>query len=162
MTTSLLLLALAGMPVADPTKPEYEFALEKSGDSITLTDRGKQTVFVIKSKSGIGDGSIKLKSGEFPNEVVLRFEYVDRGDWKILEAFGLTAGRFHVAGSKSTSGAMRFYLADARGKVDEKNVTGTLNIAVKESDKGLEVYLPANLLLGVRELGLSWIDAFRR
>ena len=49
---------------ADPTKPEYEFKLEKSEDTITATERDKQTVFVIKSKSGIGDGSIKLKAGE--------------------------------------------------------------------------------------------------
>src|SRR5262249_43218753 len=156
--TVLMLLSLGVF--ADPTKPEYEFTTKNKEDSITLVERDKQTVFVIKSKSGIGAGTIKLKAGEFPQEVVIRFEYVDRGGFTVLESFGLKAGRFQVLGSQGTSGAMRFYLTDDKGKFDTKAVTGTLNVAVEKRDKALEATLPANLLLGLRELDVSWIDAF--
>jgi len=111
-------------------------------------------------KSGIGNGTITLKEGHWPKEVVLRFQHGKGQPFKGLEDFHLTTARFKVDGSQKKSKAMPFSLAGDDGKFAD-GPAGTLNVVVEETKDGMEVRLPANLLAGASNVKVEWVDFYR-
>jgi hypothetical protein len=163
MLTRVLLSCAAVLTVvgaARAPEPVYEFAVKKGDDAIAATKDGDKVVFTITGKSGIGGGTVTLKEGQWPKEVVLRFQHAKGQPFKGLEKFQLTTAHFKVDGSQKTSKAMPFSLAGDDGKF-AAGPAGTLNVVVDETKDGLEVRLPANLLAGSKTVELAWIDVFR-
>jgi hypothetical protein len=163
MLTRLLLscaVILATASAARASDPVYEFALKKGDDSIIAAKDGDKVVFTITGKSGTGNGTITLKEGQWPKEVVLRFQHGKGQPFKGLEDFHLTTARFKVDGSQKTSKAMPFSLAGDDGKF-AGGPAGTLNVAVEVTKDGLDVKLPANLLTGAGSVKIEWVDFFR-
>ena len=151
---------LAAASAARASDPVYEFALKKGDDSITAARDGDKVVFTITGKSGIGNGTITLKEGHWPKEVVLRFQHGKGQPFKGLEDFHLTTARFKVDGSQKKSKAMPFSLAGDDGKFAD-GPAGTLNVVVEETKDGMEVRLPANLLAGASNVKVEWVDFYR-
>src|SRR4051812_17779232 len=97
---------LTAAGAARAADPAYEFALKKADDAIAAAKDGDKVVFTVTGKSGIGGGTITLKEGQWPKEVVLRFQHGKGQPFKGLEDFHLTTARFKVDGSQKTSRAM--------------------------------------------------------
>jgi hypothetical protein len=68
--------------------------------------------------------------------------------------------RFKVSGSQRQSGEMELHFTGPDGQIGP--TAGKLNVKVESRDGALEVTLPAFLLTGSKQVGFSWIDAFRR
>src|SRR5262249_39798301 len=140
--------------------------------AIALRMERKQTVFVITSGRGIGDATMWLKSGQWPSDVILRFQYKEGSGFEMLESLGVTTDRFQIswAPSRDKEGLhkwgeqmMGFYLADAEGKFVKKGrATGYFLGKVEKTKRGVEVRLPANVFTGSKEVKIGWVDAFRR
>lgn len=158
LQTIAIMTALA-LP-ADTPETKYRFTLRKADDAIVAKPDGKLTVFVIKSKSGIGEGTIRLDSGNWPTHALIRFEYSRGEGFQMLESFTLDTDRIHVGGSKSESGKLGFSFVGPDGKGDG-GFAGTLDAKVEIRGGAIEVTLPPNLLTGTKELKIHWIDAFR-
>lgn len=160
----LIILLMCIMVIMSEAKnSDYRFLLEKPDDKITIVNAEKGTIFVVSSKSGIGSGSITLKSGKWSKYISFRFQYIDGKGFDNLEAFGLTTKSFQVRGSIKQSGNMPFYLPDNDGKFDQDTIlAGYLNIKVEKNNGAVEIILPANLLNGMSKVDFSWIDAFRQ
>jgi hypothetical protein len=152
-----LLTTLSVLHAADPV---YDFTLKKAADSITATKDGDKTVFTVVAPSGIGNGTIVLKEGQWTKEIVLRFQASKTDAFKDLEKFSLTAGHIKVAGGRKQSKALPFYLAGPDGKFSDKPA-GTLDIVIEPTKDALEVRLPANLLGGANKVEIAWIDVLR-
>jgi hypothetical protein len=158
--TPALLLATAFV-FADKDEAKYQFMLKKAAeDSVEVRTEKTRTVFVITSKSGIGEGIFTLSEGQWPRDVVLRFQSAKNNGFKNLESFHQDTNRLKVCGAQRQSGEMELHFTGPDGKVGD--VAGKLNIKVETRDGALEVTLPAFLLTGSKQAGFSWIDAFRR
>src|SRR5262245_62148709 len=94
---------------ADSTEAKYRFTFKKNEDAVVVMQERNRTIFLIKSQSGIGVGSIRLDSGQWPTHAVLRFEYARGNGFQMLESFILQTDRIHVSGAKSDSGKMEFH-----------------------------------------------------
>ncbi len=170
MATSLLMLAAlvaAWHEDPKPTEPTFQFKLDKRADSITPEKEKDRTVFIINGESGIGGAEISIGEGQWPERVTLRLRYGKDKPFHNLESFALRTDRIMVSGTLKNSGKMPFCFVGPNTKpdaLDDGNnaPAGFLDVSVKETDAGLEVNLPANLLRGNTKVKLSWIDAFRR
>jgi len=145
---------------AEDAAPVYDFILKKPADKIEIVSEKDQTIFVIRCPSGIGGGSIKLKSGSWPENVVLRFQHGDKKGFTNLEKIVLTTDRLQIEGNLKSSGKFDVHFRNAKGKPGKS--AGVLVIPVERRPNGIEVTLPANLLLGTGQVELSWVNEFRR
>ena len=69
--------------------------------------------------------------------------------------------RLQADGSLKETGKIPFRFADAKGKVDPAAPpSGTLNIAITQTEGYMEIVLPANLLTGEKDCTVSWVDFF--
>jgi hypothetical protein len=155
-----MILAALMFNMADKDEPKYHFTLKKADDTVEVRKEEKRTVFVVTSKSGIGDMKALLTEGSWPRDVVLRFVYDKARGFTMLESFGLQTSRISVDGSLRTSGAMELYFLSPEGKAE--GAAGKVNVKVEARAGALEVTLPAHLLTGTKEVRFSWIDAFRQ
>jgi multidrug efflux system membrane fusion protein len=152
----------------DPPQPTFEFKPSKPGDSVAVRTEGKRTVLVISSKTGIGGLTIRLKGGEWPREVSLRFQYDQGKGFHNLESFTLTTDRLWVGGKLSGEAEqLPFSFRNAAGEIEKdatgsQVISGSLRLRVQKGKEGIEATLPANLFVGSKEVTLGWIDAFRR
>jgi hypothetical protein len=71
----LLVAALiVGQPDRDAKEPAYQvIEVRKPVDSVVAQKEKDRTVFVVTSESGIGDATIVLTSGQWPENFTLRF-----------------------------------------------------------------------------------------
>ncbi len=152
-----LALLLAG--VVSAAEPAYQFSLKKADDAISSAREGDVTRLTITGKSGIGQGKIELKAGEWTKTVVLRFEYEKGRGFQYLEGFSLRTPRLEVSGSERESKEMPFKFAAGEGKYGD--VAGKLTIVVVKKKEAMELTLPEHLLRGAEWVELSWIDAYR-
>jgi len=148
-------------------EPAYEYKLRKPADTILAIKEKTRTVFVVTSPSGIGDGSIKLKSGPWPENVTFRFVGSDGKAFSNLERIDLTTDRLRVEGNLKLSGKFRFCFLDAKKtpaaiEPGKRESAGMLNVVVEKRADAFEVTLPACLLIGSTQVELSWVDEFRR
>jgi hypothetical protein len=147
-------------------EPTFEFKFRKPADTITVSKEAKRTVFLITSADGIGNATITLKDGPWPEHVVLRFVHGKDKGFTSLEKLHLTTERLQIEGSKKLSGRFRFAFLDAKRtpmsiEQGKRESAGTLDIPVEVRDGAIEVVLPAHLFTGNREVRIDWIDAYR-
>ena len=165
MYTGLLLasLVLSGGKDPAPTEPVYEFQkLVKGKLEFVAVKEKDRTVFVVTHPFGMGGGIIKLKAGQWPDNVVLRFQ-----GFTGLENIRITTDRIYAEGSHHRSGDFPFFFLDAKGQmpfevIDDKRATGRLKILVETRDGSVEVTLPKHLLAGSGQIRLNWIDWHRK
>ncbi|WP_020470804.1 hypothetical protein [Zavarzinella formosa] len=156
-------LALGGGTEAKAAEPVYEFKLDKPEDSATVVKEAKRTVFVVTSPNGIGQGTIILKAGQWPENVTLRFQRARGKGISKFEHFSLTTDRVSAQGELKLSDKLDFDFLDAKGKSGaDRRSAGVLNVVVESRDDALDVTLPTCLLIGSPRLELSWIDVLRR
>jgi exo-beta-1,3-glucanase (GH17 family) len=147
-------------------EPTFEFKFRKPADGITVAKEAKRTLLVVNSPSGIGDSTITLKAGQWPENVTLRFQHGKDKGFTSLEEFRLTTERVQIEGSKALSGKFRFAFLDAKRtpvaiEPGKREAAGVLDVPVTVHDGAIEVALPTCLFVGSREIRLAWIDAFR-
>ena len=165
MLTVLIVALLTPTIRADdkPAAPTFKIECKKPADSIAISPEAKRTIIVVTSEMGIGGATIDLKSGEWPANVVIRFQYARGGRFKMLEHFELNGGRWKIAGEMHDSGKLPLQFANAEGKFDRVRPAGLVSSMCesKAKDPGIEVTLPANSLGGSKQIHLDWIDAYR-
>lgn len=110
----------------------------KQEDTASAAQEDGVMVVVITSRSGIGSMTLVSQGRDWPAKVRVRLQYEDGRPFRSLEMFGAALGR----------GAGK----DAQ-KVDHRIV---------KSPRGVSVELSLPEGEGLRELKLSWIDAYRQ
>ena len=131
---------LLTMILAADTEPTavYEATLAKKDDTFKATMEKGAAVWTIASNSGIGSATVKLAKGDAPKKVLLLFPGL-----KNMEQFKATFG-----GSSVTM------------KVGEGSKSADRSISVEKGKDGIEVRIYHRD--SVKEVKLSWIDAFRK
>jgi hypothetical protein len=165
MYTGLLLasLALSGGNEPVAAEPAYEFhKLVKGELKIVAVKEKDRAVFVVDHPFGMGEAAIKLKGGQWPENVVLRFQR-----FKGLEKLAIASDRIYTEGSHHCSGEFPFFFMDASGQmpfevIDEKRATGKLKILVEQRDGNMDVILPKHFLAGSGQIRMNWIDLYRK
>src|SRR5437868_2698309 len=81
------ILCLASAVFAeDPSPPKFDWTLEKPQDRIETKLDGDAVVFELRSKTGIGGGTVVLAAGAWPKKATLRLL-----DFPALEGFWAAA-----------------------------------------------------------------------
>jgi hypothetical protein len=170
MFAGSILASLAHGGSGDPkaAEPTYEFKLIE-GNSIVAAKGKDRTVFVVTNPFGIGQAGIKLKAGQWPATISLRFQYRQEkgGGFTNLEHIRVTTDRIHPEGSLKASGQFAFGFLEGKGQkpfevLDDRWTAGQLRVLVEERDGALEVTLPPSLLAGSTQIEVYWIDAYRK
>lgn len=137
---------------ASAGNPTYSFTLHKPEDSIAVRIHNQRTVFVITSESGIGKAEVKLKAGQWPEHVSLRFQYHDGRGFQSLEGFTLTTAHLRVHGGMDrTSGTFR----------PDRELSDSPQVSTQQRAGAVEVDVPADFLRGSHHIHFEWIDAYR-
>ena len=161
----MLVLTFA-LLAGDPVQPQFEYtALSQPADKVAATVEKNRVAFAVTSTRGIGGATINLKGGEWRRDVVILLTYADGTGFKNLENFRLRTDRISATGSIKSSGKVMFTFLDAKGEREELepgDSGGTLDLKMVQSDKGIELRLPPNMLAGSKFLTLNWVDAYRR
>src|SRR5262249_25180448 len=165
----LLVVALSvGQRDREAKEPTYKVVeVRKAADSVVAQKEKDRTVFVITSESGIGGAAIVLASGEWPENVTLRFLYSKDKGFHTLEDIRLSTDRVVVQGTQKMSGRMPFCFAGPDAKLDViepggREAAGFLDVRVHHGEEAMDVTLPAHMLRGSGKLRVAWIDAYRR
>jgi hypothetical protein len=170
MYTALILASIACCGAEEPKRvaPSYEFHAAKENSVVAAKDRGR-TVFVVTNPFGIGRAGIKLKAGQWPSRVTLRFQRSGEkgGGFTNLEHIEITTERVHCVGSLGASGRFDFGFLDDKGQKPREVLgpdwsAGRLRVRVEQRDGAIEVTLPPHLLAESSRLEVYWIDAYRR
>lgn len=157
-----------GQPSREVKEPTYKIVdVQKKKDSVVAQKEKDRTVFVVTSESGIGDATIVLASGEWPENITLRFQYSKGEGFHWFEGIRLYSDRVVVSGTEKMSGKMPFCFAgpDVTQDVIQpggRDAAGLLDVRVRRTDAAMDVTLPAYLLRGSGKLRVSWIDAYRK
>jgi hypothetical protein len=159
-TTPLWIASLA----ARADEPKYEFQAGKRGESVEVRVEGKQTVFAISGKGAVGNVTIRLKDGDWPQAMVLRLNGGDN-----LDSFSATTDRITFGtqwplssgGVAAFSRKMPFRFPNSKGKFEDGPCTGTLDVVIKKGKEGLDFKLPANVFVGSREVKIHWLVFIR-
>src|SRR5262249_34290244 len=170
MAHGMLLVAalIVGQPGREAKEPTYKVVdVQKTADTVVAQKEKDRTVFVVTSKSGIGDATIVLTGGEWPENVTLRFRYSKDSVFDMLEDLRMYTDRVVVVGAQKTSGRMRFCFTgpDVNQDVIEpggREPAGYLDVRVQAGKEGMDVTLPAHMLRGSGKVRVTWIDAYRR
>lgn len=136
--------------------PVFEIQVKKPDDKVTLDAQGDRAVFTVFTKSGIGDFSASLKSGEWPREVSVILNRTR------IERFGLETDRLVATGyAKSPEDhTCSFQFRSAKGEVEHEYNAGTLRIKVSPIKDGLEIAFPRDVVS--KQMSFGWIDVYRR
>jgi hypothetical protein len=168
MYTGLLLasLVVGGTEDSSVAQPTYEFELRPKEIKIVVVKEKDRTVFLVTNLN-VGEVTIKLKGGQWPDKVSLRFQDKDEKVKPGLEHIRITTDRLYVEGSHHLSGNFPFFFLDAKGKkpfevIDDHRASGRLKIVVERRDGAVEVTLPTNLLAGSSQLNVSWIGCYTK
>jgi hypothetical protein len=154
-------LVIGSAAAEEKSAPTFKIQCRKANDSVTVVPEKERMLLKVNSEMGIGTATIELKSGEWPATVTFQFRYPDHG-FKYLSSFELSNGRMKLSGSVDEADKMPLRLADAEGKFDYKaEPAGHLTFHAEKKDTGIEVTLPANLLIGSKQIQLQWIDLYR-
>ena len=175
MYTSLLLASLVlGCGELAVTQPSYEFEVKPKEITIAAVKEKDRTVFLV-TDFNVGEVTIKLKGGQWPDNVSLRFQ--DKNEKAKpdknengkpgLEHIRITTDRLYTEGSHHLSGNFPFFFLDAKGKkpfdvIDNNRASGRLKILVERHDGNVEVTLPTNLLAGSSQLHVYWIGWYTK
>ena len=130
-------------------KPKFNFEYRKKGphgspNSIEAKVAESSVVFDVKSGSGIGSGSIKLKEGNWPKKVLVRLHL--RG----LEGFSVSNGKKTIQRSD-----LNVRMLDPEGNLLEGKY-------LLENKGYYEASIPSSLLgPEVREIQIRWVDFYR-
>src|SRR5437763_15626709 len=116
----LLVAALVVGPADREAKePTYKVVeVSKAADTVVAQKEKDRTVFVVTSESGIGDATIVLNSGDWPENVTLRFVHAKGRGFTTLEDIRLYTDRVVVTGAEKVSGKMPFCFAGPDVKQD--------------------------------------------
>ena len=114
-----------------------------------------------------GESTIKLKGGQWPDKVSLRFQDKDEKAKPGLEHIRITTDHLYAEGSHHLSGNFPFFFLDAKGKkpfevIDDRRASGRLKILVERHDGTVDVTLPTNLLAGSSQLHVYWIGWYTK
>lgn len=174
-----LLAVLSSVALAEggkPAPPKLAVEMNKPEDTFFVRRSAERTVYVIKCPSGIGGAKITKKEGDWPRNVILRFQYDDERPYHRFESFGIRTDRMEISTSitlKLEKGAQTpvpvkfpYRLVDAKGtsKPADKGgipASGVLEGTVQLKASGLEISLPPECLVDSKTLNVGWIDAFR-
>ena len=173
MAHGMLLVAalMVGQPGREAKEATYKIVESYSytgANSVVAQKEKDRTVFVVTSESGIGGATIVLASGEWPENVTLRFVYSKSKGFHWLEDIRLSTDRVVVEGAQKMSGRMPFCFAGPDSDKQDviqpggRESAGFLDVRVHHGKEAMDVTLPANMLRGSTKLRVAWIDAFRR
>lgn len=152
----------------DATPPKFEWKLKKPQDRIETKLDGDGVVFVLKSETHIGEGSVALTAGAWPKRVVLRLL-----DFPALEGFSAENGVLKLEPRLGFDQDHADFAFDKTGHATEQADQAVFQLHIRRIDpkavdpkstdaKYIEVELPPNFLpIAGKPLSLHWIDAYR-
>jgi hypothetical protein len=156
LTTALCIAS----PTVKADEPKYDFQAGRRGETVEVRVDGKQTVFAITGKGPVGAVTIRLKEGDWPQNIVLRLNGFDN-----VESFTATSDRVTFGGEQGLSNGgvlalsrkLPFRFANAKGEFEKGKNAGTLDVIIEKSKDALDFKLPANVFTGSREVKLAWV-----
>ena len=174
-TLSLLLpcILMAGCAtppgVPETPAPVFRLTAEGNGNELTVSTEGETAIVDVQSQSGIGSATIKLVSGEFPENIVLRLHIQG------LEEFSLSYNETTITASVSSSDSRSVFQSVASPEEGERSITpdspSWLDIVLVSDQAAthvpidqeyFEITLPEGLLrVGDRSFSIQWIDFYR-
>ena len=154
--------------VEGPT--EFQIRLKEKGAGgpsgrIKVNSDPESVMFEVSDESGIGGGSIHLRSGQWPKKVLLRIHLPG------LEGFEIKVGEEEFSGAYHGDGAPRpdNYLPTRMVDVAGSPLSGRYLVEAVEGvgsrrrEGYYEVEVPQSLLRSkARTMELSWVDFYRR
>jgi len=165
------LMAGCAAPLGAPETPAPVFRLtaEGNGNELTVSTEGETAIVDVQSQSGIGSATIKLVSGEFPENIVLRLHIQG------LEEFSLSYNETTITASVSSSDSRSVFQSVASPEEGERPITpdspSWLDITIVSDqatphiplDQGyFEITLPKGLLTEAdSSFSIQWIDFYR-
>jgi hypothetical protein len=168
MYSGLLLasLVVGGVGESSVAQPSYEYEVKLKEITIAAVKEKDRTVFLV-TNFNVGEAIIKLKGGQWPDKVSLRFQDKDEKAKPGLEHIRITTDHLYAEGSHHLSGNFPFFFLDAKRKkpfevIDDRRVSGRLKILVERHDGTVEVTLPTNLLAGSSQLHVYWIGWYTK
>ncbi len=149
-----------GSVAARADEPKYEFQAGKRGESVAVRVEGKQTVFAISGGWPQGQITIRLKDGEWPQDMAFRLNGGDN-----LDSFSVTTDRITFGaqwplssgGVAAFSRKMPFRFPNGKGEFVDGPCAGTLDVVVEKGKERLDFKLPANVFGGSREVKIHWL-----
>jgi len=134
--------------------PTFEISAKES-DTVTAIVGADSVVFDVRSRTGIGQFDVKLKTGKWPAQVIVRLHLGS------LEGFGVTGPKLRLTG-RLKGDLPEVSIPDDSGNWVSQNNDGKWKMPVVQRDKVIEVALPAAVLPAVGgSMKVGWIDAYR-
>jgi len=159
------LVACQGSPARPPS---YRISVSGSGDQVTAQFNGPETVFEVRSESGIGSAQVEQISGEPPTKIVIRLFLNGLEEFD----FGYDDTRIVVSVSSHGDNAVsQSLLRDGSGEtavgpdspywMPVQVVTDPLSGGQKPTG-AFEVQAPQDYIQGKhRAFSMRWIDFYR-
>ena len=122
--------------------------------AISVTENEGTVIFDITDKFGIGGGSISLRKGKWPAEVLVRMHLAG------LEGFGVS-----IDGKLLPGKDLDVRMLDTRGRLLKGRYLqkSTAGGSVRRIAGYYEVEIPQEVLLGdAKKINLNWVDFYRR
>jgi hypothetical protein len=161
LVLSILILAITALLHAAPVpveKPSFDVSFRKTDDTFRHVADEKAPHFEIFSPSGISSAVIKRNSGDWPGPLTIRF-----AGMRMLESFHIRIGTVNLAGAINSEAMTVVQRFNDKGKPVNDPDEAVWTLTITRRDKGMEVKLETKTdLATVRELTLTWIDAYRR
>lgn len=151
-------------------EPRIQIELQRGCGGVAIRPPSRPTepvVYVVTSPGGIGSARLTAVAGNFPRDVILRFEYGPERGFSRLEGFDLRTERLRASGYVKETAELQFWFLDPREKVAAGSESspvppaGVLRPGCAVRRGALELTLPAHLLQDSRTVQLSWVDAYR-
>ncbi|MBE2225654.1 MAG: hypothetical protein IAF02_29225 [Anaerolineae bacterium] len=163
----LMVLGLAGCKMVSE-QPEFEVVVRKDGDEVETAVADNIAIFDIYSQIGIGDATVALTSGEWPDTILFRV-YLSG-----LEEFKFAYGETEVKVAVSSSGENQVLESVTKnGEAQPISEDSPYYMPIRiESDNGelgipledgyFEIEAPADFLAGeYGSFAISWVDFYR-
>ena len=166
----LLMIGCAAPPgVPETPTPVFSVAAEGDGDELTASVEGQTAVIDVHSRSGIGSAVIKLVSGPFPDNVLVRLHL--RGLEEFRLSYDGTAITASVSSGDSRSvfqsvglpdGGERPVMPDSPFWLNVQIVSNQATPRIPLEQGYFEITLPTGFLHeGRHSFSIRWIDFYR-
>ena len=152
----MLCVAVAMTACNRNQSPQFTAGADKD-NQLSLSVEDETTVIDVQSPGGIGKAEIKLLSGSYPAQIILRLRI------KRLEGFKLTYGMTTVSASSSAGADTVIQsLIESDGVERALMPSSPLWIDIQPEQEYLEITLPAALTQEEPEsFSFQWVDFYR-
>ncbi len=136
----------------------YDIELKNPEDSVWIRSSTGRDTFLFTSRSGIGEATIMLKKGQWPDTLLVQLCYNESRGFSRLESFTVDNGSIRATNALGRPDTVVCVTA-ANGPSLPR---GKAFMPIVKRDDIMEMQIPTVAMSAdVRALHISWIDAYR-